>query len=753
MIFRARHSRSLLALPVVLALSACGAGQLAPKFAPPETPTEAKVAENIVKAAPREERAVAVGLLADAPNLAAWDLHGTLLWELPVDAKSAPLVVGDAVVLREAAGVVVRDLATGVVRVTLDDGGELVGADAVGNAVVISLAFKDEAGPHGSVVFVVNDEVRWEKELSQPVGTPALVENQVLVPWGTQRLSVLSADDGAELARWNFHNLTLGQALVDRGRVFVGQLGWLKVEKDLPDHQDGPLTLTAPAKRPLPGQPLLLRDGYALVADPDNASHKVKIEWRPGGEPNSVEGDLAVFRFYRMAFGLAAHKDEVRWARNFEHDLVGASTQPGGVFLADDQGIVRFVDTAGSTRFKADLKKRVRVVALRPGAFVPPSAANQPALETPETSLHDQLLTSARLEDDRLYPARAFALQHLARTSDARVTSELLAFCVRKNGLSHALQISACEELGKREGNGPEILEALRQRASFLEGTSAPPVGALAQAAARSKLKGAGPLLVAHAEDPNTPASELSAIFQALEALEYAPAVAQIDRFVRLHHAEPAGSDLANAIQTALDVLGRMRARAARPTLESVANDLLTLEPVRQKAKEALVVLDTPVAKKEEPKAPEKAKQGVEPEPVLTDPRPYALVSNDVQKAFRPMRAALVRCLESDPGKPKSARISMIVTGAGNTEGFFVTPTTLQGCADAILRNAKFPETRLARQHVTQTVYAEGPSAVSPKVSESDAAKPAPVEKAAPVAKSAAPKQKTSKAAVARPTP
>jgi hypothetical protein len=57
----------------------------------------------------------------------------------------------------------------------------------------------------------------------------------------------------------------------------------------------------------------------------------------------------------------------------------------------------------------------------------------------------------------------------------------------------------------------------------------------------------------------------------------------------------------------------------------------------------------------------------------------------------------------------------MIVTGAGNTEGFFVTPTSLQGCADAILRNAKFPETRLARQHVTQTVYAEDPSAVVPK--------------------------------------
>ncbi|MFT3922061.1 MAG: hypothetical protein QM778_05970 [Myxococcales bacterium] len=726
---------SLCAGSLVLALSACGGSQLAPKFAPPETPTEAKVAENIVKASPRQERAVLVGVLADAPKLAAWDFNGSLLWEIPVEAKSAPLVVGDAVVLREAAGVVVRDLATGAERVTLDDGGELVGADGVGNALVVSLAFKDEAGSHGSLVFVVGDSVRWEKELAQAVGTPALVENQVLVPWGTQHLSVLSADNGAELARWTFHNLMVGQALVDRERVFVGQLGWLKVEKDLPAHQDGPLTLLAPTKRVLPGQPPLLRDGYAVVPEPDHATHKVKLEWRPGATPGVVEGDLAVFRFYRMAFGVAGQEDRVRWVRTFEHDLVGSATQPGGVFLADDQGVVRFVDGQGATRSKLELKRPLRAVSLRPGSFVPALAGQ--ALENLEPSLHDQLLSAARLDDDRLFPGRAFAVQHLAHTDDARLTAELIGLCTKQNGLGNAAQLAACDELAKRDGNSKEILEALRQRASFLEGTSAPPVGALAQAAARSKLKAAAPLLLARAEDPNTPASELVPVFQALEGLEYAPAIAWLDRFVRLHHAEPAGSDLAAPLQTALDVLGKLRAKNARGTLEAVANDELTLEPIRQKAKDALAVLDAPPPKHEEPKAePVKAKQvAPEPEPALTDPRPYALDSAAVQKAFRPLQAAIERCLEADASKPKSVRLAMIVTGGGQLEGFFATPTSVQGCADAILRNAKFPETRLARQHVTQTVYAEGaslapaaptaaPTNAAPGSAESSKAKP-----------------------------
>ena len=48
------------------------------------------------------------------------------------------------------------------------------------------------------------------------------VKHQVLVPWAMQRLSVLSAADGSELARWSFRNLMVGQAAVEHGHVYVG---------------------------------------------------------------------------------------------------------------------------------------------------------------------------------------------------------------------------------------------------------------------------------------------------------------------------------------------------------------------------------------------------------------------------------------------------------------------------------------------------------------------------------------------------
>jgi hypothetical protein len=692
-----------LALPLALLLSACGATPLAPRFAPPKAPGDSAIARSIAEAPARNERPVVIGVRADKPGVFAWDLNGALLWELPVRAEAAPIVVGDVVLVQESGRVAIYELAHGKLLLSLDGEGKLVGADGVGRTLALSLSYKEGDAQRGELIFVDDDSVRWKKALNQAVGTPALVGERVLLPWATQRLSVLSADDGSELARWSFQNTMIGQARVEGGRVYVGQLGLLRVDAQLPRHQAGPITLLAPARRSLPGQPPLLRDGYAPVPPANHASHKIKLEWRLG-EGEQVEGDAALLRFYRVAFGLVAQRDEVRWVRVFERDLVGSSAHAGGAFLVDDQGSLRFVDKDGATRLRVELKQPLALAIVRAGSFAAPDAAQ--ALESPGGSLHDQLLAAAQLEDDRIFPARAFAVQHLSRQSDPSITRELIALCSRRASSKNQLSTSACSELGQREGEPKDILDGLRQKASFLEDTAAPPVGALAQAAARMQLKQAAPLILSHAEDPHTAASDLPALFAALEKLEYTAALPQLERFVRLHHAEPAGSDLAPALSAALAVLGNMRAKSARGTLASVAADELALEPVRQGAKAALSLLDQPAAERETKKVPaqEKAKASA-PEPE-TDPRPHALDAEAVQKVFRPLQSALEHCLAADPAKPKSARVAMIVAGDGRMEGFFVTPTSLQACSDAILRTARFPETRLARQHVMQTVYA-----------------------------------------------
>jgi hypothetical protein len=703
--------------------AACGASQLAPQFAPPATPTQEAVATNIARAELRQERPVAVGITTDPARLCAWDLSAGKLWELPIAAKSAPLVAGNAVVIQEEAGIVVRDLATGKPRVTLDVEGELVGADGVGDALIVTVAQRGGTASRGALVFVVGRDVRWTKALAQPVGVAALVQGQVVVPWGTQRLSVLTATDGSELARWAFENMVLGRVLVDQGRVFIGQHGLLRVAPDLLDHRYGPVTLSGPEKRALPGQPALLRDGYASVPTPTSAEHKVRVEWRPAAaDQPGVDDDLLVFGFYRTVFGLAAQKDEVRWVRRFEHDVVGTFKQAGGVFVADASGRVRFLDASGATRFMRELETPLQMVTLRPGALLRADDASAKALpdaplEALEGSLHDQLLAIAQLDDDRLAPIRALAVDHLVRTGAPRLTQELIELCRGTRTPVGTVQDvgrrAACDALAKRETGANEVLEALRARGSWLEDTQRPPVGALAQAAARMGLKQAGPLLVSHLENPQTATADLVQIFLALEALQYRPAVPQLERFLRLHHAEPAGSDLAPALQGALLALGALHGTKVRATVAEISSDELTLAPVRQTAKEVLVALDAPPppVKAPEPKAEPKArtvvKDVVVEEVILTDPRPYALARADAEKAFRPLNAGLQQCLAADPAQPRSARISMIVSAEGKVQGFLATPTTLQTCAEPILRNAQFPATRLGRQHLVHTVQAD----------------------------------------------
>jgi hypothetical protein len=696
-------ARLALFAPALLLVLGCGAQSFQAQWKPPAAPNDRVVLAEITKLKPRDERPVAVGVTSDPQRLFAWDLSAGLLWERPIHALSAPLVVADAIVTREQDGIVVRDLASGEVRVVIDDHGDLIGADGQGHAVVVAISY-GEADPRGAIAYVEGDSLRWKQALKLPVGVPALVGRYVLVPWATQTLSVLDAQNGGELARWHFNKTVIGHALVDRGRVYIGQHGFMRLSQDVLEKAAQASAVYAPIGRQLPGQPPLLRDGYLKVPEPDNAYHRLQVSWRiaAGDGPMASENDAMVVRFYRLLFTLGANADEIRWVRAFDHDLVGTAVQPGGLFVADSAGVLRFLDGAGETRMQRDLGRPLQVLTIRPGAWVP--AAEAAAVEHAPASLHEQLFIAAALEDDRLGAGRAYAVEHLAPIADAAVTANLIELCSNDKS-PQPVQLAACAHLSERKTGGDAVVEAMRRRASFLDGAPAPPVGPLAQAAAEMQLKPAGALLVSHMEDPNTKARDLPSVFAALEKLNHRAAGSAIERFVRLHHAEPEGSDIAPALYAALHALGGLHARGARPSLQDIADDALTPNAVRDKAREALVMIDAPLVQKPVvPQKPEPDADDESDEP-QTDPRPYALTAPMVRSALAPVRKSLSQCLANDATKPRSARVSVVVQGEGRVEGIFVTPTTLQACMEPFVRETKFPATRVGRQRITHQVF------------------------------------------------
>jgi hypothetical protein len=713
-------------------------------------PTERIVLSEIAHAKPRDERPVAVGITSEPMRLFAWDLSAGLLWERPVQAKSAPIVVADAIVLREASGIVVRDLGSGEVRTVVDEEGELIGADGQGRSVVVAIGY-GEATPRAAVAYIEGDRVRWKQVLKLPVGVPALVGNYVLVPWATQRLSVLSTKNGGELARWDFFHSVVGYAFVDRGRVYVGQHGFMRVDEDLLARSRDAAGAYAPVKRSLPGQPPLLRDGYLPMPEPENAYHRLQLHWRVNATADTMssENDLLMLRFYRMLFALDAREDKLRWVRTFDHDLIAAAIQPGGLFVADTAGTLQFVDAAGTTRMRRDLGRSLQVLAIRPGAWVPvnrastatatpgaaaPAAptAGATAPDAPQAAeadaaalpLREQLFAAAALDDDRLGAARAYAAEQMAMTSDASVTAHLIELCGNRKS-PPPVQLAACSALAKCTTGTEEVARALHRRASFLEGTVAPAVGALAQAAAALHSKAAGPLLVAHVEDPNTEARELVPLLESLERLEHRQAAGAIERFVRLHHAEPEGSELAPALVAAVHALGAFRARSAQKTLEDLAEDGMTTNALRDKAREALVAIAAPPAGAA-PKTGQPSANDAEPDDddEIVDPRPYALSAEMIRSGLASVNRQLSQCLAADSSRPRVARVSMVVQGEGRVEGVFVIPTTSQACMEPLVREAKFPATRAGRQRITHVVHGANATKEAPK--------PAAAKRAAP---------------------
>jgi hypothetical protein len=229
--------------------------------------------------------------------------------------------------------------------------------------------------------------------------------------------------------------------------------------------------------------------------------------------------------------------------------------------------------------------------------------------------------------------------------------------------------------------------------------------------------------LVSHIEDPNTPARDLVAAFQAIEGLAERSSAPSVERFVRLHHAEPEGSELGPALGAALHALGALRARPQRATLVDIAADALTPRGMREQAQAALTLLDSPVAKEpaSQPTKPGDARAEAAPaDEVQTDPRPYALTNEVVRKALLPLRQQLGHCLTLDSSRPHSGRTSLVIDGNGRVEGVFVLPGTLQPCVEPVLREARFPATRLGRQRITHVFYGEN---AKPEPSRPDKAK------------------------------
>lgn len=692
-------------------LAACGAPVLPQSLPRPQSePTDVLISLETVPE--RNERPVVVGVTGAPAQLFAAELNGKFLWMTPVDARSAPVVAGDVVVMQETNGVVARSLTDGRSLFRIDDGAQLVGADGADDLVVVSVLLEPDSDSRCLLVGARAGHVRWELEIEPLCGVPTLVGASVLAPWGTSRVSILNAATGEERGRVMLKDSVAGHAFVDRQAAYIGQHGLLKVDRKLASGMTAGATFYSPVARPMPGQPGLLRASYEPVPAPDNAGHRVNLNWRvkASGDGLSMEDSTLYLHFYKFVFALDADSDTVRWLYQGDADVVATAVQPGGIYLVDVEGKVLFLDSAGNVKWHAKLVDKPVVAQIRPGRLIPeatPSAPSSPPASSPDNakakepprSLREQLVGAARLDDPRLATARAFAVEHLSRFDDAVVTGQLSEICADARAPEPVTTL-ACRKLGQRLTGEREVLAAITASGTA-PGVTPPALGPLADAARGMKLQAAAPLLLPHVDNPQADAEVLASIFAALGALGHRPSTGTIERFLKLYHAEPSEPGLAHALRAALEALAALRGNAALPTLQRIADDPMTMSGLGDATKQTIALIENPPA----PAQAEKPKnESVEAPPKPEPTQPRSLTMAMVARVLDEAEPRLRRCLGNGPDEILSARVAMLVRGTGDIANVLVTPTTLEDCVAPIVREHHFPATQTALQQIVYPI-------------------------------------------------
>jgi outer membrane protein assembly factor BamB len=435
-------------------------------------------------APPRNVPAIAVGV-SEAKRLFAYDLDAhRVRWEVPAQPQFTPQLAGNAVVVQEGDRIVGLDLKTGAPRFQFAAGGKhLVGADGVGDACAIALTSGQGTFARSSVVFMRGSSRVWAHDLKHPVGVPALAGDVVLVPWSNQYLSGLDVEDGEEFARLRIREGVISHVFVSDGKVYLGSqhgIALLTTALAL-----GNLTSGAhyePPKDELPGRPLFLRDSYsaAPLAAPDSATNRVRLAWKSELSPSNeltLAGHNLYLVFYRFVFALDGRDLSLRWVHTHDVDLVGARAQDDGLILADSRGEVTYLaKQSGAPLWTEHNAPPSMDVELPSGQSA--IGANA-AAGTARVDLRAQLAAAAQDPDSRLVPVRLLAVQLLAKLPDPGATSDLLTLC-EDDRTTVGIRKAACNALRERSTGNETVLSALERHGSYLAGTSAPPVGALA---------------------------------------------------------------------------------------------------------------------------------------------------------------------------------------------------------------------------------------------------------------------------------
>jgi outer membrane protein assembly factor BamB len=707
---RAYHwTLSSLLFVMSILLTQCGgtAGSFSPSYPDNNKNDIQALLERVQKAKEITVRPFVVGVTPDPSKLYGYDLTSKrVLWQTPVRTSISPVIVGNFIITHEGSDIVGRSIEDGNARFKFDAMNmTLVGADSREQFLALALTKGSENYSESAVIAVRNNSILWKNEFQGKVGAPAVIGDTVLVPWNHQNLSAIDAASGEEFARIRLADTVVSHVFSYKSKLFAaGDRAFFEITPNLASGLARNSAFFELPERNIPGEPPLLPDVYSVnpIQPPDSARNRIQLGWRPSAisvisQTNTGFQDNNIYLlFYRFIVAFDPSTFVVRWIYTHPQDMVGIAVQEGGIFYGDSTGHLGFLSAKkGEKLWETTSGVNSIAIQLRLDP-VSQFSSNGESLKPEE--LRKQLMVAANDPDARLVPVRVLVVGIIASLQDSESTANLIELCDSRE-TTEQVKKAACDALAKREIGPDQVLTALNRHASFLDGTTAPPVGPLAQAAANLKEKKAvGPLL-AHLNDPNTRARDLPQLVDALKKLQDPAAIEPLTDFLKLYHADESDEYLIEALGKSADALVALSGPACIEVLKDVADDSMGSDIVRERARVALSILEKQKTAAEKTESAKQAEQKAQAEQAQSEATgdesqtPQRLNQQIVDKTLLPVREQMKACLRNSGAKIFSARV-LIMVNEGTVSLVSVLPNTLQSCIEPLVRSQKFPVTK-----------------------------------------------------------
>ncbi|HEY3359214.1 MAG TPA: PQQ-binding-like beta-propeller repeat protein [Polyangia bacterium] len=530
-------------------------------------------------------------LVTPAPaRLITYDLtDGKVLWSVETDITSRVAVGKDLVFHRVGERrIVARDVRTGreAYGYEMPAGTNLLGVSADDRGAYL-VSYTDEGARRVSTLRALRGgSIAWVKEVAGRIAVPAAAGGLVYVPFLSQYLAILDADNGQEIAR-----LRPGREMITFVRtlpegVFFGDQGVYMLNARAVEGRKG--AAFQQAKLPEIVRTFYYWDGYNAAQTRYSAFDRNRLLWRgePAGEGFGFRGGI-VLSSYRFLFSFDGEAGALRWAHSNPKSDITASEHLGSAvaFVAAD-GEITVLDVRTGTRLWAGKVGAPVIGATFDADGFAPQGAPSAAPAEPLAAALRRIVWDP---DRRFVAIKVFAVDALAQLPGADVSRELLKL-VRKDRIPREIYARAGDALVARKDRQilPELLDALKVRYDYVEASKPRGLEIVARALAALDTSEGMSLLIDHLMDPETALVAVREIAVAATRAKARVAIPPMRDFLTTYRADPTFATDPGPMIAVVEGLLQIGGSKERQLLRFVADDPRTIEKLRSYINAAL---------------------------------------------------------------------------------------------------------------------------------------------------------------------